>query len=204
VDKSTRADKSAIREDHRRRRLERRADGGSSPTITARCWDVITEAHRTSRGGAITAVAAFQPMRHEPDLRPLTQWLLEQGLPVYLPRMHDDDMEWVRAGSSLLAQRPARVPAPPGIAQPLPGDSGTVVLVPALAIDPGTGLRLGYGAGNYDRFLSGRDEPFRVGVCFDDELRELTGESHDIPVEAIVTPARVLQVGSPGHRGDIG
>ena len=66
-----------------------------------------------------------------------------------------------------------------------------VVVVPALAIDP-TGHRIGYGAGYYDRALSGTAVA-KVGVIFDFQLvPEVPATDGDVPVDWIVTDRRVL------------
>jgi 5-formyltetrahydrofolate cyclo-ligase len=85
-----------------------------------------------------------------------------------------------------------REPAPPWL------DVGAiaaaaVVLVPALAVDL-DGVRLGRGAGFYDRSLGWADPTARlVAVVRDDELVEwLPGEEHDVPMTHALTPGRGL------------
>lgn len=68
-----------------------------------------------------------------------------------------------------------------------------VLLVPALAVD-GDGIRLGRGAGYYDRSLAlAVPSTFVIAVVRDEELvRRLPSESHDVPVSAVLTPSRGL------------
>jgi para-aminobenzoate synthetase component 1 len=64
-------------------------------------------------------------------------------------------------------------------------------LVPALSCDPG-GVRLGYGAGYFDRLLAGAGtRTFRV-VALPEALAlpELPSEAHDVPVDALLTEER--------------
>ncbi|NMB25653.1 MAG: 5-formyltetrahydrofolate cyclo-ligase [Firmicutes bacterium] len=67
-----------------------------------------------------------------------------------------------------------------------------VVVVPGLAFD-GTGRRIGYGGGYYDRFLPKADCACKVGVCFDVQLVErVPSASHDVPVDVVITEKRVI------------
>ncbi len=67
-----------------------------------------------------------------------------------------------------------------------------VTLVPLLAFD-GCGNRLGYGKGCYDRFLS-EAETFSVGLAYDEQQFDfIETEDHDVPLDVIVTPTRVIR-----------
>lgn len=77
----------------------------------------------------------------------------------------------------------------------LSGRVDALAVVPGLAFDA-QGFRLGYGGGYYDAFLAS----FRgtsVGLCREaqlvESLRALGGiDAHDVPVDFVVTEARVL------------
>lgn len=74
--------------------------------------------------------------------------------------------------------------------------AGTVVvLAPALAVDR-TGTRLGQGGGFYDRLLAGLAGRIPViAVVHDDEVLaagELPRDQHDWPVDAALTPERLV------------
>jgi 5-formyltetrahydrofolate cyclo-ligase len=66
------------------------------------------------------------------------------------------------------------------------------IVLPALAVDPATGVRLGRGGGAYDRLLS--TLPATVGLLAllgdDTELMDLTTYTvwHDRAVHAVATP----------------
>jgi 5-formyltetrahydrofolate cyclo-ligase len=68
-----------------------------------------------------------------------------------------------------------------------------VVFVPALAVDR-AGVRLGRGAGFYDRTLRSAGPSARlVAVVRDDELvDEIPAEPHDVPMTHALTPGRGL------------
>jgi 5-formyltetrahydrofolate cyclo-ligase len=76
----------------------------------------------------------------------------------------------------------------PDSARVTPVDDATLdlVLVPGIAFDR-RGWRIGFGAGLYDRFLAGVDAP-RVALAFSLQILDpLPVESHDEPVDWIVT-----------------
>lgn len=79
--------------------------------------------------------------------------------------------------------------------------SGSVCLVPALAYDR-AGYRLGYGAGYYDRFLSVYPGP-KIGLVYAQNLRRsLWKGRYDVPVDLIVTEARLFvpQAAGPARK----
>jgi 5-formyltetrahydrofolate cyclo-ligase len=69
------------------------------------------------------------------------------------------------------------------------------VLVPLLAFD-GTGHRLGYGAGYYDRTLAALRlaRPIRaIGLAFDgQEIPQVPADGTDQPLDAVITESRTL------------
>jgi len=86
-----------------------------------------------------------------------------------------------------------------GLRQPTAGapeidpDELDVAVVAGLAFDL-HGVRLGYGSGYFDRFLAGRTSLVKVGWCFDLQLvDELPRESHDVPMDLVVTERRTLR-----------
>lgn len=67
-----------------------------------------------------------------------------------------------------------------------------MTVVPMLAFNANL-YRLGYGGGYYDRFLSSH-KTVAVGIAFDEQETELLEvEKHDIPLDYIVTPMRILR-----------
>lgn len=93
------------------------------------------------------------------------------------------------------------VPGPHGLREPggprLGPDAiglADVILIPALAIDR-RGVRLGRGAGHYDRSLpKARADAVLIGLVRDDELLEhLPDEPHDVRMTATLTPRLGIQ-----------
>jgi 5-formyltetrahydrofolate cyclo-ligase len=145
-------------------------------------------------------VAAYAPIETEPGYPDLPDALLDLGARVLLPvaRTSDDGtplpLRWAEYRRASLVAAPFGVlePRGPWLAPPALATVRTV-FVPALAVDR-HGVRLGRGAGFYDRSLGFRDPAARlIAVVRDDELvDELPAEPHDVPMTHALTPGRGL------------
>jgi 5-formyltetrahydrofolate cyclo-ligase len=78
----------------------------------------------------------------------------------------------------------------------IPKPKGTEVIVPTLLFVPCVGFtvhqqkayRLGYGGGFYDRTLASLSpRPFTVGLAFDCARADFEPESHDMPLDVVLT-----------------
>ncbi len=160
--------------------------------------------HLAELVGRGQTVCAYAPIRFEPGSITLLDKLLQLGAHVLLPVARSDadgtplPMQWGR-------YRPGElVPARLGLHEPrepwLPATAiaeAAVVLVPALAVDR-SGVRLGRGAGYYDRTLAlARPATRLVAVVRDDELVDaVPAEPHDVPMTHALTPrAGVVELG---------
>ena len=144
-------------------------------------------------------VCAYVPVGSEPGSPAMLDALLAAGTRVLLPVARDDEhghplpLSWGEfRGELVAAPFGLREPPPPRLSAVAIGDA-TTVIVPALAVDR-AGVRLGRGAGFYDRSLTLVDPAARlIAVVRDDELVErLPAESHDVPMTHALTPARGL------------
>lgn len=140
-------------------------------------------------GALGAAIAAYNPLPSEPGPANFAARLAAHCEPVWLPISLDDaTLAWATATSGL-------TPGALGIAEPAGErhssevlDDCDLIVVPALAVDA-TGMRLGKGAGYYDRALAGRSTP-TAAVVFDDELVDaVPHDPHDVPVDAVITPS---------------
>lgn len=70
------------------------------------------------------------------------------------------------------------------------------IILPALAADPETGMRLGRGAGYYDRSLAFARRGAAIAVVvYDTELRRgLAYDQHDVPADFVITPSAAVRV----------
>jgi len=146
--------------------------------------------------GAGETVCAYVPVGSEPGSAELIDSLLRREVRVLLPIARHDaagtpvPLQWgeYRPGGLVEARFGLREPAQPW----LPAEAiaaATVVLVPALAVDR-AGVRLGRGAGFYDRSLPLADQAARlVAVVRDDEIVDrLPAEPHDVRMTHALTP----------------
>jgi 5-formyltetrahydrofolate cyclo-ligase len=148
-------------------------------------------------------VVLFAPTGSEVDLSPLVEELPDSVLAI-LPRVEGDRLglyeipdreallESLRSGSAgegfYFGSHDVLEPDPEH-ARKVPPAEIDLVVVPGLVFDQAGG-RIGYGAGYYDRFLGSIPESTStVGVCFGQQLveEEIPQESHDQPVDAVVT-----------------
>jgi len=144
-------------------------------------------------------VAAYVSIPGEPGTGHLLDALLEAGrrvlLPVVLP---DFDLDWAAyrgEGSLHAARRGLLEPDGPTLG-PDAIAGADAVLVPGLAVGH-DGLRLGRGAGCYDRALS--RVPVGTFTCVllhDDEVGvDVPADPHDRRVAAAATPSGVIRLG---------
>ncbi|MEU7004444.1 5-formyltetrahydrofolate cyclo-ligase [Nonomuraea sp. NPDC046570] len=145
-------------------------------------------------------VACYWSIGSEPHTHGLVFALWKHGATVILPVLREDnDLDWaVYDGPDTLA--PGRF----GIMEPVDTRRGVdtirtaaLVIVPALAVDRRTGVRLGRGGGSYDRVLArvGPNVP-TVALLHDNELVEgIPTEPHDHPVRWVAYPGGLLQPG---------
>ncbi|WP_308164721.1 5-formyltetrahydrofolate cyclo-ligase [Nonomuraea sediminis] len=144
-------------------------------------------------------VACYWSTGSEPDTHGLVFALWKHGATVILPvHKEDDDLDWaVYDGPDTLARGRS------GIMEPIDTRRGVdairtaaLVIVPALAVDRRTGVRLGRGGGSYDRALArvGPNVP-TVALLHEGELLEgIPAEPHDQAVRFAVTPSGLTRL----------
>ncbi|MFG1465772.1 5-formyltetrahydrofolate cyclo-ligase [Xanthobacter sp. DSM 24535] len=144
-------------------------------------------------------VSLFAPFRDEIDTAPLAALLWDAGAVVTLPVVLGRDApllfrRW-RAGDVLDLVGAYRIPTPsPDAPELVPRD----LIVPLAAFDA-RGFRIGYGAGHYDRTLSGlraRGPVRAFGYAFScQEVPLVPEEPHDERVEGMITEAGAFLCG---------
>jgi 5-formyltetrahydrofolate cyclo-ligase len=141
-------------------------------------------------------VCAYVPIGSEPGSIELLDDLRIRGVRILLPVAREDTdgipqpLQWgeYRPGELVAAPHGLREPTPPWLAADAIADA-SLILVPALAVDR-TGVRLGRGAGYYDRSLALADAAAHlIAVVRDDELVDhLPAEPHDVRMTHALTP----------------
>ena len=169
------------------------------------CKQLIEEAEHSGKTAKGLYVAAYEPMRSEVDVHPFLDAAYEREWHVCLPCMvaetHDDAAHMVffeLAKAQVYQERPAFLdhPARPYLRANLeaegwhdvPPEAFDIAVIPLVAFDS-TLMRLGYGGGNYDRFLPRlQPECFIAGVAFEEQrIPRVPTEPHDLPLPRIIT-----------------
>jgi 5-formyltetrahydrofolate cyclo-ligase len=132
-------------------------------------------------------VAAYVPVGSEADPRALLQQASEAGCDTALPYVTSraSPMQFLRwTPDDDLQAGPFGLKQPKSSAQLCEPD---VILVPLVAFDSRL-MRLGQGAGHYDRALSLLDKAFTVGIAWSvQQAPSLPADPWDIPLNAILT-----------------
>lgn len=139
-------------------------------------------------------VALYAPLREELDVAALARLLRRHGTRVYLPRIVDRRRKRMRFVAAHGPMRPNRLGIlEPSAAQTIDARGLDLVFVPLVGFDA-AGMRLGMGAGYYDRafsFLRLRRcwrHPKLIGIAFAlQRAPSLSRASHDVLLDAVVT-----------------
>lgn len=142
-----------------------------------------------------TTLAAYCGYGHELDLTPYFDQLKRANIRILLPRLGTGfDLTWAWYDTPLhqpLPHRPREPQGPPCPPQTL--CEAQTIVVPALALDK-SGVRLGQGAGWYDRMLRfAAPDAHIVGICEDivDE-GALPRDDHDIVMTHVLSPDTLI------------
>ena len=69
-----------------------------------------------------------------------------------------------------------------------------VVFVPGSVFDR-SGNRMGYGKGYYDRFLAGRKDLYKIGICYDFQWQDkISCQKWDVPMDAIISEKGIKRI----------
>ncbi len=150
-------------------------------------------------------VLCYAPLNNEPDIWPWVEELLAARRKVALLSFETALEEYVAVeirgedGEMVDGRFGVREPAP--WCPVVPWNQLDLVLVPGLGFDL-SGGRLGRGRGFYDRLLA-RVAGTACGVAFEEQLcSEIPLEVHDVRLDCLVTPGRLLSFPSGGGGTD--
>jgi 5-formyltetrahydrofolate cyclo-ligase len=180
------ARRQAIRQDQRRR---------LQPLVLD-----LVEQHFPALSNAL--LGFYWPFRGEIGPHPLVRRLIEQGAGAALPVVVEKEQPlefWAWCPGAPLRRGVWDIPIPTERQVVRP----TALLVPMVGFER-RGYRLGYGGGYYNRTLAAMDpKPLTIGIGYAIGcLETIYPQSHDIPMNAIVTEAGVARFGS-GHRSRV-
>lgn len=107
---------------------------------------------------------------------------------IYLPKVNGFDLEIIKYNKSLNLGA-FNIYEPIGPTENI--NTIDLIIVPGIAFDK-QGNRLGRGKGYYDRLLS-KSSSLKIGIGYDFQIFDrIATESHDIPMDAIITPSHTL------------
>ncbi len=133
-----------------------------------------------------TTVAFYHSIKKELDLTLLWEFAWSQHIQVLLPKVVSSiEITFCDFNSYAdLQQGNFNILEP--ITQEYKGNID-IIFVPGLAFDK-QGIRLGYGAGFYDRFLQQNPSSLKIGVCYHEAILEsIPKEDHDIAMDFVLS-----------------
>lgn len=160
------------------------------PSEIRKVKDELIFEHLTQDAAIINAdlILVYASTNNEPDTWEFIRWLLEQDIPVALPKCGQNwqmqffvinRMEDLQAGAH-------DVPEPVTNHKALITEH-TICIVPGIAFTK-DGIRLGQGGGYYDRFLKNYPDLYTIGIGYDFMIQEtLPCEEHDCRMSRIIT-----------------
>ena len=147
---------------------------------------------RTGCFGTARHLVLYAPLDEEVDVTPVATAALREAKALYYPRVGPDGLEFLRADPGMLRPGHHGVPEPWEGEALAPGLRDTLFVVPGLAFDL-RGIRLGRGAGHYDRALSRHPAALRVGIAFEFQIvPRLPADAWDVSMTAVVSDARLI------------
>jgi len=183
-------EKRALRAELRQRRRTRTTTERDTDTqaLTATLQRFVEERQ-------VRSLALYLSSPDEPDVRPFLRWAGQQGIRVLLPITREDGLlDWAVGDGSAEQEGITGMPEVVGeVLSPLALGDVDAILAPAAAVGH-DGCRMGWGRGYYDKTLgSMANRPPVYAVIFDAEyLDEVPRETHDEPVDGIITPSRII------------
>lgn len=137
---------------------------------------------------------AFAPLPDEPDITPFLRAWLRGGCELALPAWaggREMEFRLVRDLDHDLTPGKGGIGVPRAVLPAVNGDAAVAIVTPGRAFGEDR-LRLGRGAGCYDALFLNRKK-LKIGVCYDFQVfPSVPGGEGDVPVDVIVTPARVI------------
>ena len=132
-------------------------------------------------------VLVYFSIKNEPNVLLIAEHALKSNKRIAFPISETRDLtlvfKYVNSFDELV-EGAYSIPEPPMCAEGYVNTSETLCIVPGLVFDR-LGMRLGYGKGYYDRFLSSF-KGTTLGLCYADMLvDELPVEKTDVPIDII-------------------
>ena len=143
------------------------------------------------RAHPVAVLGVYWPVRHEPDLQSAYAALVAAGVQLALPVVTAPDAPlqfaaWTPGMPLIKDAFGVSIPAAPLVAlQP------QALLIPCVGFT-GSGIRLGYGGGFYDRTLANPTHPLAIGIAYACSRVDFEAAAHDVAMDAIITETGIL------------
>jgi 5-formyltetrahydrofolate cyclo-ligase len=136
-------------------------------------------------------IGVYYPIGSEVLTQDIIQELLSNGKDVFLPKVIGDNIEFRKISDfSSLEKGSFDIMEPKDDCQI--DNNLDVVLVPTVGISP-IGVRLGYGHGFYDRFLT-EHKTVTISLTLEKQIiKNIPKSEHDVIIDWIVTEDRILK-----------
>lgn len=135
-------------------------------------------------------IGAYYPIGSEILTQDIIQGLLSGGREVFLPRVSGENMEFKKIMDFSSLENGSFEIMEPKI-ECTTENSLDVILVPTVGITP-KGVRLGYGRGFYDRFLS-VNKTSTISLTLEKQVvKNIPKSDHDILIDWVVTEDRII------------
>ena len=130
-------------------------------------------------------IACYFPIGSEVDTHNIMLEMLEQDKTLLLPRIVNNNLEFcVVPNLEKLEKGSFEIMEPKESCKK--AEKINCVLIPTVGVSK-TGVRLGYGKGYYDRFLSSTDA-VKISLTYSKQIvKSIPSDSHDIKIDWIVT-----------------
>ncbi len=150
--------------------------------------------------GQAAVIALYAPIHNEIGTAMIMDSCFAANKVVLFPAVSGRHMSFRRVHSlDQLRKGAFGIPEPAPDAPVYGVERIDLMVVPGVGFDL-SGHRIGYGKGYYDGFLQQREGevPFLVGLCHDFQLTYggVVPESHDIPMDVIVSETRIVRIQS--------
>ncbi|ABX13014.1 5-formyltetrahydrofolate cyclo-ligase [Nitrosopumilus maritimus] len=135
-------------------------------------------------------IGAYYPIGSEVPTQDIIQELLSDGKEVFLPRVSGENMDFKKISDfSSLESGSFEIMEPKIDCET--ENNLDVILVPTVGITP-KGIRLGYGHGFYDRFLSNH-KISTISLTLEKQVvKNIPKSDHDILIDWVVTEDRII------------
>lgn len=136
-------------------------------------------------------IGAYYPIGSEIITQDIIQDILSNGKEVYLPKVIEKQMEFRKITDFESLERGSFDIMEPRQECPVENNLD-IILVPTVGISP-LGVRLGYGYGFYDRFLS-KNNTTTISMVLEKQIvKNIPKSPYDVLIDWIVTEDRVIE-----------